>query len=177
MRSALLPGVLLALILLSGCSNKVAPDPICPQTGFIGKTDTVTYLAPGTKDIVVEGAITGFSGECVFKDKKSNVVDVELTLPFKAQLRKAGTALKEKEFSYFIGVVSPDEKILQRTAFTTKITFDNTGAGSSEEEHVIKIPLTSRAEADKYKVIVGFALTRDQYNYNDENKSWEERKK
>jgi hypothetical protein len=168
MRAASFSGILLALTLLAGCSPTVNMDPICPQTGFIGRTDTITYLAPGSKDVVAKAAIRGFSGECKFKDKKSNIVDVELTLPFTAQLGKAGTSVKEKELPYFIGVLSPDEKILQRTAFTTKISFDNNGGGSSKEEHVIKIPLTSRADAGKYKVVIGFALTHDQLKYNEE---------
>jgi hypothetical protein len=168
MHNGSLAAALLAVILLSGCSSKADMDPICPQSGFISKTDTITYLAPGSKDIAVMGAIKGFTGECSFKDKKNNVVEVSLTLPFTAQRGKAGADLKEKEFPYFIGLLSPTEEILQRKAFTTKITFDNTGTGSSTEEHVIKIPLKSRADADKYKVIIGFALTRDQLKYNEE---------
>ena len=169
MRGALFPGVLLALVLLSGCSSKVQQEPVCPHTGFIGKADTVTYLASGfKKDVEVTAAIKGFSGECVFKDKHSDVVSVSLTLPFRAQRGPAGAALKEKELSYFIGVLSPDEEILQRDEFKTKIVFDNDGSGSSTEEHVIKVPLTSRADVDKYKIVVGFALTRDQLKYNGE---------
>jgi hypothetical protein len=165
MHNGSLAAALLAVILLSGCSSKAAMDPICPQSGFISKTDTITYLAPGSKDIAVMGAIKGFTGECSFKD---DVVKVSLTLPFTAQKGKAGADLKEKEFPYFIGLLSPTEEILQRKAFTTKITFDNTETGSSTEENIIKIPLKSRADADKYKVIIGFALTRDQLKYNED---------
>ncbi len=152
-------------------SSGADTDPICPKTGFIGKTDKITYLASGsTTDIVATGAIKGFTGDCSFKDKHKDEVEISLTLPFTAQRGKAGSDLKEKELPYFIGVLSPTEEILQRQAFTTKISFDDTGAGSSTEEHVIKIPLKSRADADKYKVIIGFALTRDQLKYNEENK-------
>lgn len=159
---------LLALMLLSGCSNKVDIEPLCPKTGFIGKTDIITYFVPGsTKDVVATATINGFSGECVFKDKDKNVVDIDLTVPFRARKGSAGADLKEKELSYFIGVLSPDEEILQRQAFTTKITFDDNGTGSSTEEHTIKIPLKSRADIGKYKVIIGFALTRDQLKYNE----------
>jgi hypothetical protein len=163
-----LPAALLALTLISGCSSQILMDPICPQTGFVGKADTITYLAPGSNDVLAKGAIRGFSGECKFKDKETSTVDVSLTLPFVAQRDKAGAALKEKELPYFIAVLSPDETILQRTSFITKITFDDNGVGSSTEEHVLKIPLSSRAEAGKYKVVIGFALTRDQYKYNGE---------
>ena len=160
--------VILAVILLSGCASKADIDPICPKTGFIGKTDTITYFAGSTKDVAATGAIRGFKGDCSFQDKKSNVVTVSLTLPFSVQKGAAASDLKGKELPYFIAVLSPDEEILQRQAFTTKVAFDNTGAGSSTEEHVIKIPLKVRADAERYKVIIGFALTRDQLKYNEE---------
>lgn len=161
--------VLVLAALLSGCSSKILLDPICPQTGFIDKANTITYLAPGTTDIVVKGSIKSYSGECKFKDKKTNTVDVSLTLPFIAQRGKAGATLKDYELPYFIAVLSPDEQILQRSAFTTKISFNNDGVGSSTEDHVIEIPLPSRTEAGKYKVVIGFALTPEQYKYNGES--------
>ena len=164
--------VLLAAILLSGCAAKTDIDPICPKTGFISNTDRITYLAPGgsAKDIVAAATIEGFSGDCRFKDKHNNTVDVALTLPFTASKGKAGGGLKEKELSYFIAVLSPEEEILNRQSFTTMISFDNTGTGSTTEEHVIKIPLKARSDAYKYKVIIGFALTPDQLKYNEEQK-------
>jgi hypothetical protein len=172
MRTSSALAALLAVTLLSGCANKAQPDSICPQTGFIDHTDRVTYLAPGgsVKDIVAKAAINSFSGECIFKDKESSDVQISLTLPFAAQKGAAGGDLKQKELPYFISVLSPDEEILQRQAFTTKIDFDNNGNGSSTEEHVIKIPLKSRDEAYKYKVIIGFTLTHDQFKYNEEQK-------
>ena len=161
---------ILAVILLTGCASKGDMEPICPKTGFIGRTDTIAYLKPGSvKDVVATASIRGFSGECRFEDKKKEAIEVSLSLPFYAQKGSAAAAdLKEKELSYFIAVLSPDETILQRQAFTTKVSFDNTGTGNNTEEHTVKIPL-KHIDADKYKVIIGFALTRDQLKYNEEH--------
>ena len=171
MRNASFAVLLLALTALAGCSNKIQADPLCPQTGFIGNTDTITYVVPGTKDVIATGTINGFSGECKFKDKKSSQLLVSLTLPFNLRAGKAGATLKNKELPYFIAVLGPDEKILQRTAFTTTVTFDDDGVARSSEDHVLKIPLPSREDAGKYKVIIGFALTREQMKYNEDHTS------
>ena len=109
------------VILLSGCTSKILLDPICPQTGFIDKTNTITYLAPDGTDVVAKGAIKSYNGDCKFKDKKTSIVTIALTVPFVAQRGKAGADLKDQELPYFIAVLSPDEQILQRTAFTYRL--------------------------------------------------------
>jgi hypothetical protein len=172
MRNALCAVALLALTALAAsCSNKIQVDPLCPQTGFIGGTDQMTLLAPGTHEVVGHATINGFSGECKFKDKKSSNLVVSLTLPFTFERGKAGVALKNEQLPYFIAVLGPEEKILQRTAFTTTVSFDDDGIGRSSEDHVLKIPLATRAEAGHYKVIIGFAMTREQMKYNEDHKT------
>jgi hypothetical protein len=162
-----LPGMILALLVLSSCSSDMPSDHICPKTGFIDKADTVAY-AGGGDEILARGVIRSFTGECKLKNKKGDVIEVALTVPFAAVRGEAGTNLKMMELPYFIAVLSPEEEILQRKAFTTKITFNNEGAGTSEEKHVLSIPLASRADARKYKMVIGFALTPDQYKHNEE---------
>ena len=140
----------------------------CPKTGFVEPASTVTFLAPDGKNIVMKAALQGFNSDCSFKNK--DTAEVALTLPFAARRGVAGMTLQNKELPYFVAVLSPEEKILQRQAFATTIDFDNTGNGSSTEEHVIKIPLTAPEDAYKYKVVIGFALTPDQLQYNKEKK-------
>ena len=152
---------LLAVLLLSGCAwfSKGAVDFSCPKTGFVADANQVTF-----DDAHV--AMTGISGGCTLKNPHE--VEVAITLPFTAQL--TGAPLKQKTAAYFIAVLAPDETILQRQAFSTKIEFDKAGAGSSEEEHVLKIPLDNLDQAYKYKVAIGFALTPEQLKYNKEKK-------
>ena len=179
MRKYLLPylacGLLFALM-LSGCAHKLPPTGICPATGFIDNTDTVTYLAAnpvlgaGEKNVVVRGSINGYRGSCSF-DKKKNAVEVDLKVPFVAQKGPAGAHLKKQVFPYFIAVLSPANEILQRQAFTTTVDFDSNENGENTEDHAIKIPLAHNSHgAADYKVIVGFALTHAQYAYNKERK-------
>ncbi len=179
MRKYLLPylacGLLIAL-LLSGCAHAPPPTGICPATGFIDNTDTVTYLSgnpvpgAGEQNVAVRGSINGYRGSCSF-DKKKNAVVVDLKVPFVAQKGPAGAKLKKKIFPYFVAVLSPANEILQRQAFTVTVDFDKSETGEYTEDHAIKIPLPhgSHGAAD-YKVIVGFALTHAQYAYNRERK-------
>jgi len=152
---------ILAVILLSGCSlySLEAEDFSCPQIGFIADADRASTPA-------AEVVINGFAGTCSFK--KSGEVQVELALPFAA--RKGATPAASVELPYFIAVLSPDETPLQRQAFSVKINFDNTETGSATDEHIVKIPLSSPAEAYKYKVAIGFALTPGQLQQNRKKK-------
>ncbi len=166
-----------AVLLLSACANKPPVTGICPVTGFMDNTDTVTYLAPdavagqGEKNVVVRASINGYRGSCSFADKKKDAVLVDLKVPFVAQKGPAGAGLKLRKFPYFIAVLSPRNEILQRTAFTTTIDFDNSENGENTEDHSIKIPLPHGVDgAADYKVIIGFALTHAQYAYNKERK-------
>jgi hypothetical protein len=153
----------LAIVLLSACSlfSRNTDDFFCPKIGFIADADMIS-LPNG------EALIDGFKGSCSFS-KDPNEVQLELTLPFKARMT-APAAAKRLKLPYFIAVLSPEEAILQRQALSTKVDFDNTGAGSSTEEHRIKIPLPSLAEAYKYKVVIGFVLTPAQLKQNKEKK-------
>ena len=163
---------LMAIIFLSGFSafSKNAADFSCPRTGLLDNTSTLTLLAPGSaKDVVAVAAIKGFSGDCsLSKDKKT--IEISLKLPFLIEKGAAGANLKDEELPYFIAVLSPVEEILQRQAFMTKISFDNSGTGSAIEEHVIRVPLKPQTEGHQYNVVIGFALTRDQLKYNEEHK-------
>jgi hypothetical protein len=158
---------LLAILILSGCSafSKGDTDFTCPKTGLVEDASTVTVLAEN--GISAEAVIAGFSGDCVVKDKQAVVT---LALPFVVKKGPAGAALGAQKLSYFIAVLSPEEKVLQRQAFGTRVVFDDTGSGSGTEEHVIKIPLMEPGTAYKYKVVIGFTLSPDQLAYNRKRK-------
>lgn len=152
----------LAVFLLSGCAmfSPSEEEFSCPKTGFVANASTV--VSHGT-----EARISGFSGECKFK---KNIVEISLTLPFTARKNVAKASLKEEKLSYFIAILSPEEDILQRKAFSTKIEFDKDGKGVSTEEHILKIPMTNPLEAYKYKVAIGFAKTINKTNSGKEGK-------
>lgn len=162
---------LLALLFLAGCGvfSKKGPDYACPKTGFVEQADRVTVIPPDPdrKGTGLSVRLAGFTGDCSYKPK-TGLVEENLVLPFVAR-KGAAETVKSQQLSYFIAVLSPDEAILQRQAFTTTVTFDEGGLGKTEEEHTIKIPLGEPSQAFRYKVLVGFALTPAQLTYNKEH--------
>lgn len=155
---------LLAVVLLSGCSlfSKGSPDDLaCPQVGFIQNADRVALSA-------AEITINGFSGACSY-NKKSHETVLELTLPF-AGHRNAVTAPLEASVPYFIALLDKNEEVLRREAFSTRVLFV-TGAktGISTEGHTVRIPVPYAAAGAQYKIIISFALTPEQLEYNRAN--------
>jgi hypothetical protein len=153
---------LLAVILLSGCAmfSSSGEDLFCPEVGLIPYADTVSL---STASVV----INGFKGTCSFE--KDSSVTIDLTLPFAARKKDKAVA-KDLKLPYFVAVLSPDEAVLQRQAFSTTVFFDENGLGGSTEEQTVTIPLTAPADAYKYKVVMGFILTPEQLKNNKENK-------
>ncbi|MCE9507408.1 MAG: hypothetical protein K8R48_03710 [Alphaproteobacteria bacterium] len=153
---------LLAVIFLSGCAmfSDPAEDLFCPEVGLIPYADTVSLAS-------ASAAINGFTGSCSFK--KGSGVEIDLTLPFAAR-KKDNAGAGDIELPYFIAVLSPEEAILQRQAFSTTVSFDENGSGGSTEEQTVTIPMASPAAAYKYKVVMGLALTPEQLKYNKEKK-------
>jgi hypothetical protein len=159
--------LLTALFLLSGCALTEGGEGLsCPRAGFIADADTITFADMARPDgFLVKANIDGFKGTCAKHGKDE--IQLDLTLPFVAKkYPQAAGDLKEKELPYFIAVLGPNEEILQRQAFSTKVSFDNANTGTSTEEHVVRIPVASHGDGHKYKVVIGFVLTPDQLTHN-----------
>ena len=91
--------------------------------------------------------------------------DYTLHLDIMASKPLENVNLKTLELPYFIGIVTPDENVLQRSAFTTKMTFDDTGVATTKDKHQLHIP-ADLAAAAKYKIAIGFILTPQQMEDN-----------
>ncbi len=182
--------LVICLVLLSGCAQTrkaynatFHPDdvevvqkaaPSCPTVGVVPEANAFPAFKAGSaqkspKDLVAAGYIGVFRGDCTFKDGKEAVFDLEIN--FGGTKGPMGRVNSAKEigsavFPYFVAVVSSDETILQRQAFSTKVDFDNKTDGVSKEEHTIRIPVTSPDAAHGYKIVIGFSLTPEQVAFN-----------
>lgn len=139
--------------------------PDCPQTGVLADATFIPiFTGNGINDVAVIGKLGGITGGCDFDKPGIAAMDIKIT--FLARKVKPELDIKKQPFPYFIAILSPDQQILQRQNFSTKVDFDNTGYGVAVEEHELKVPVPSREEAEAYKVVVGYELSPDQLTYN-----------
>lgn len=167
----------------------------CPDTGIIKEASRlpVTGAATGKEkaSLKVDARIVDFSGGC--REKTPGQVDMDLNVVFAGRTTAAGKDITTQDLPYFIAVLSPDNDILQRTGFSTSLAFDNAAApapepksaadaepgpkageapqgpqGVTTEQHTIRLPLAEGTNPADYKVVIGFALTPEQLQYDRE---------
>jgi len=146
--------------------------PSCPETGVMQEADRIPVFygasgKPKAADVAATGVLGRLTGACSFDEP--GVAELEVTINFAAEKGPKGVALRKQSLPYFIAVLSPDETVLQRQAFSTKVDFDNADKGFASEEHDIRVPVSAKEAAGAYKVVVGFQLTPEQLAYNREN--------
>lgn len=166
--------LIFGFLLLAGCSTagKDAPPLICPDTGLMSGADTIVVFPqeiekPADADVTAEAQIRNYRGGC--KIARKGGVDFELELDFAGRRGANGAVLQEEEYPYFIAMLAPDETVLLRESFVTKIEFDEKGQGASTEKHSLHVP-GAPAMAGGYKIAIGFSLTPSQLALNEARK-------
>ncbi len=121
-------------------------------------------------DIEVEGAIGDARLECltfVDKETKKGRMDAVFSVVFGARRGPANTTRKA-ELPYFVSVTDKNRNVLYRETF--KITVDFQG-NQTEMQFVgepikLELPLSPDIKSRDYIIYTGFALNRDQLEYN-----------
>jgi hypothetical protein len=176
-------------LLLSACSLFGRHDAVvaCPDTGIVKEAARLPVFNDADtpqadmQPVAVDAAIMNFSGHCT--EKKPGQVSMDLAVSFKGVDYRAASKSKPQDLPYFIAVLAPDQQILQREAFSTRLDFDKAvpppaaadgkpaaPQAVSVEEHSIRLPLAEGENPADYKVVIGFALTPEQLNYDRKQK-------
>ncbi len=181
MKRLLLPAFA-ALLLLTGCGmgeqlshsmfgtatqKEIIEMPDCPRPVSLTDAAYMPIFTGEKTELAAESKLGGITGSCAF-EKGSAVMEIKVT--FLARKAKPELDIKKLAVPYFIAILSPDQQVLQRQAFSTKIGFDNAGFGASTEEHTLRIPVPSKEAAGGYNVVVGLELSQDQLAYNRKRK-------
>lgn len=157
-----------------GYDSEILLTTECPQVEIVEDLASISdFTDPGktNKDILVSRVeMTATESACKLASK-SAIVD--MTLTFNGSLGPKGKSnASEKPFfsyPYFIAVTSPSGRIIAKEIFAASMTYN---ANESEHTYFEKlrqvIPIRSKDAANRYKVLVGFQVTKDQLEYNRE---------
>ncbi|MGB0695808.1 MAG: hypothetical protein ACPGOY_09165 [Rhodospirillaceae bacterium] len=168
-RFAPILSALLVPLILAACSTFSAEDNRkCPQIRIDRATASLVQFRPGPgkdiTDIVMEGEVAGYGGECVYDDEG---VEVTLSPQFGVFIGPASVN-RTASFSYFIAIPAffPDPGAKQ--IFNASVTLPaNISRGEFVGEQVtINIPLDPNRSAENMEIFLGFQLTAEQLQHN-----------
>lgn len=168
-------GVLAALVPLAliACAGDDSRPPPCPEV--VAPRDAARMVAfdGGGRDLTdvrFESRIEGTGVVCEYdEDDGKRVVEAELQIAFSAEKGPAsedGTVA----FSYFVAVADRERNITAREEFPLRLSLaGNQTRGRFVETVSPTIPLKEDETGASYRIYVGFALDKEQLEYNRRN--------
>jgi hypothetical protein len=141
----------------------------CPAWTSVLDAVVVTQFKPGAApdpaNALYTAKITNVDGSCTF-DKQGKTADSDIDVTFTATRPAAGD---EATYSvpYFVAVTQ-GTRIITRTMRSVTFTFDAGETTATAEEDVNDIALVTDGtnKPYNYQILVGFQLTKEQYDYN-----------
>lgn len=144
----------------------------CPQVEIVDDLSSLSdFESPKTQNkenLISRVDLRSAESSCKLASK-SAVVDLKLF--FNGQLGAKGRIKPSDKpfFSYpfFVAVTAPSGKIMAKEIFAASLTY-----AANEDAHVYNevlrqiIPINSKSEASRYKILIGFQVTPDQLAYN-----------
>ncbi len=173
--------VLAAAAGLSGCSMFAdkSPPPPCPTVKIERDTSHATRFRGAGEDIVdtvLETEVIGYTGECSV-DKKTNVVDMSLSVSFLLKLGPASQPVNKdgehrETFAYFVALPDYFPHPAGKQSFTAEVTFPpnvNQLRYRDGEVH-LRLPLGKSMSSGDARVYVGMQLDERQLQFNRKNR-------
>ncbi|MGD9538475.1 MAG: hypothetical protein AB7P52_13050 [Alphaproteobacteria bacterium] len=157
---------------LAGCSAfDDTPPPACPRAAIIDEAKHATFYAEGAgrdlTDVAFEVGLTSLTGTCEYDIDEDNVsLESVLTVTLEARRGPAGVA-DEVEARYFVAIVDPEQRILAKQVFPTRLVFAESGIRAQKVEEVTQEFNVARGYfgAD-YEILLGLQLDREQFDQN-----------
>jgi hypothetical protein len=153
---------------LAGCTwfGSTREGLTCPPVIPAPNADTIAVFGPGghdAKDVLVGGKFYKIDSICA-REKQGVVINAEIT--FYAQ--RVVIETKSVTFPYFVALVDPQQRVLSEESFQVALPFPAAEyyRESTPEKISIHLPVTDRADASAFTVVVGFQLTPDQIAFN-----------
>lgn len=170
---AFLLAVLFAL-LIGGCSSNDTAK-VCPRAAVLSEAGSLTRFGPGAGrdilDIEWQGEVSDIVADCVFRDLKGSRQAVVRLTPVFALSRGAANTDGKADFTYFVSVVR-NREILSKQLFELTETFPGNRSRmvvrDDDPPIIVDIPLPARATGSEYEILVGFQLTPEELQRNEE---------
>lgn len=137
----------------------------CPDVSVLAEASEVYEMrgTPAPENVALHGVIGNFTGECSYRESD---VEVEISLIVGGE---RGPALDATSAStdYFVAVVGPDGRILNKRVFDVAFDFSDSDQAATEQSLFQRIPLPNgRFSGPEYQVLLGFQLDPSELAYN-----------
>jgi hypothetical protein len=176
--------MVLAAAALSGCGAIDAVNPFtdavvvpaCPQIGLLKDADHMTVFGDGPgrdiSDVVFDAEIKGFKGECEYVGGAPDYTEVVLNLRVSFDLLLGPAARgRDHKFGYFVAMPDFFPRQDGKSGFSAAVKFPprRNRVTFTDDPLEITIPLSESRRGPDTKVVISFALSRDQLNFNRSN--------
>jgi hypothetical protein len=156
----------LGLVILAGCSSNPNTGNACPAIIAAPSADSVFLFGPGgheRKDVIIVGKIYDLTDSCT---RVADGLSVDTQISFYAE--RVSNLVKDTTFPYFVALVDPSQRVLAQNAYTVPVQFlpGEAARRTPPEKITVHLPMSQRAGAASYTVVVGFQLTPDQIAFN-----------
>lgn len=174
----------LAVAALSGCAAVDAVNPFtdavvvpaCPEIQLLKDADHMTVFGGGPgrdiSDVVIENEIKGFKGECEYVGGAPDYTEVVLNLRISFDLMLGPAARgRDHTFGYFVAIPDFFPRKDGKSSFSAAVKFPprRNRVTFTDDPLEITIPLSESRRGPETKVVISFALSRDQLNFNRSN--------
>ncbi len=152
-------------------AEKLLQSP-CPQVEIVDDLSSISdFINPKKQvknNLISRVDLKSAESTCKLSSKTA-IVDLKLIFNghLGAKGRKKSTDKPFFSYPFFVAVTTPTGKIMAKEIFAASLTY-----GSKENEHTYFenlrqiIPIKSKNQANNYRVLIGFQVTKDQLAYN-----------
>jgi hypothetical protein len=162
---------------LAGCGSSSEPASLvrqapCPGIVILADGADLTRFTPGSgydlTRVVVDARIAGFEARCDYASRDRRSLEVLITPRFDAERGPAAQG-RSQELGWFVAVTdSADTRLLDRQAFTTRVTFPPNVARAQAAAQPLRLvlPIGNGTRAEDYIVRLSFQLTPEELALN-----------
>lgn len=144
----------------------------CPRIAILADGADLTRFRPGAERdltaMIADARVSGFEAQCDFASRDRRALNVRVTPRFEAERGPAAQG-RVLDLGWFVALSdSADTAVLNRQAFTTRITFPPNVPRATVEGGTARLtlPLSETMRAVDYHVRISFQLTDEELALN-----------